>query len=140
MCIRDRDYRNGVRWWQWDPSKWFINAMRWCGLATNLKRMPWFKIQRAKLDTQFRRAERQLARQPGRVQVEQLRKRISEEYEEFREAVTNWNQLREQWLLQTRRNMSDRWERSILQSRLKEVEYGVQMQIRRMRMIRAQIG
>ena len=22
------DYRNGVRWWQWDPSKWFINAMR----------------------------------------------------------------------------------------------------------------
>ena len=135
-----QDYRNGVRWWQWDPSKWFINAMRWCGLATNLKRMPWFKIQRAKLDTQFRRAERQLARQPGRVQVEQLRKRISEEYEEFREAVTDWNQLREQWLLQTRRNMSDRWERSILQSRLKEVEYGVQMQIRRMRMIRAQIG
>jgi len=134
------DYRNGVRWWQWDPSKWFIYAMHGCGLAKNLKRMPWFKIQRARLDTQFRRAERQLARQPGRAQIEQLRTRIAEEYEAFREAVTDWTQLREQWLLETRRTMADRWERSILQSRLKEVEYGLQLQIRRMRVLRAQLG
>jgi stearoyl-CoA desaturase (Delta-9 desaturase) len=54
------DYRNGVRWWQWDPSKWFINAM-WClGLARNLKRVPAFKIQRALLQTEFRRAQRKL--------------------------------------------------------------------------------
>ena len=25
------DYRNGVRWWQWDPSKWAIIAMHWLG-------------------------------------------------------------------------------------------------------------
>ena len=134
------DYRNGVRWWQWDPSKWFINAMHWCGLAKNLKRMPWFKIQRARLDAQFRRATRQLARQPGRAQIEQLRTRVVEEYEAFREAVTAWTQLREQWLLETRRTMADRWELSILQSRLKEVEYGLQWQIRRMRVLRAELG
>jgi stearoyl-CoA desaturase (delta-9 desaturase) len=134
------DYRNGVRWWQWDPSKWFINAMHWCGLAKNLKRMPWFKIQRARLDAQFRRAKRQLARQPGRAQIEQLRTRVVEEYEAFLEAVTAWTQLREQWLLETRRTMADRWELSILQSRLKEVEYGLQWQIRRMRVLRAELG
>src|SRR5260370_737650 len=71
------DYRNGVRWWQWDPSKWFITTMRWLGLATNLKRTPWFKIQRALLDMQFRRAERQLAIQPGCAQIEQLRRRVA---------------------------------------------------------------
>jgi stearoyl-CoA desaturase (delta-9 desaturase) len=49
------DYRNGVRWWQWDPSKWFINAMRVLGLARNLKRMPGFKIQRALLRASPRR-------------------------------------------------------------------------------------
>ena len=134
------DYRNGVRWWQWDPSKWFINTMHWCGLARNLKRTPWFKIQRARLDTQFRRAERQLAGRSGRAQIERLRMRIAEEYEAFRVAVADWTQLREQWLLETRRTMADRWERSILQSRLKEVEYGMQLQIRRMRLLRAQIG
>jgi stearoyl-CoA desaturase (delta-9 desaturase) len=134
------DYRNGVRWWQWDPSKWFINAMHWCGLAKNLKCTPWFKVQRARLDTQFRRAERQLARRSGRAQIEQLRMRIAEEYEAFRGAVADWTQLREQWLLETRRTMADRWERSILQSRLKEVEYGMQLRIRRMRVLRAQLG
>ena len=41
------DYRNGVRWWQWDPSKWLISALSWFGLARNLKTVPWFRIQRA---------------------------------------------------------------------------------------------
>ncbi len=134
------DYRNGVRWWQWDPSKWFIYAMQWTGLSHSLKRVPWFKIQRALLDTQFRRAERQLARQSGGAQIEHLRKRISEEYEAFREAVTTWTQLREQWLHEARRAMIGRWERSPLQSRLKELEYGLRLQSRRMRVLSAQLG
>jgi stearoyl-CoA desaturase (Delta-9 desaturase) len=134
------DYRNGVRWWQWDPSKWFICAMQWIGLATGLKRVPWFKIQRAVLDNQFRRAERQLARQTDGAQIEQLRRRVAEEYGAFRAAVTAWTQLREQWLQEARRKMSKRWERSILQSRLQELEHGLRLQNRRMRVLTAQLG
>ena len=134
------DYRNGVRWWQWDPSKWLIYSLQWFGLASALKRVPWFKIQRALLDNQFRRAERQLACQTGGAQIEQLRRRITEEYEAFRQAVTAWNQLREQWLQEARRAMSERWERSLLQSRFKELEYGLRAQSRRMRALSAQIG
>jgi stearoyl-CoA desaturase (delta-9 desaturase) len=135
------DYRNGVRWWQWDPSKWFIGAMRWVGLARNLKTVPWFKIQRAMLDTQFRRAEVQLAaHQPGRANVEVLRSRIAEEYEAFCQAVADWTRLREQWLAEAKRAMIERWERSALQYQIKELEYGLQLQYRRMRRLRAQLG
>jgi stearoyl-CoA desaturase (delta-9 desaturase) len=138
------DYRNGVRWWQWDPSKWFINVMQWLGMARNLKRVPWFKIQRALLDTQFRRAEQQLERQLGhgarRVQIEELRRRVAEEYEAFCAAVTAWTHLREQRLLETKRAMIERWDRSILQSRLRELEYGLRLQYRRMRVLQAQLG
>ncbi|MGO9330653.1 MAG: fatty acid desaturase [Steroidobacteraceae bacterium] len=134
------DYRNGVRWWQWDPSKWFICAMQCIGLTTHLKRVPWFKIQRAVLDNQFRRAERQLARQTDGAQIEQLRRRVAEEYGAFRAAVTAWTQLREQWLQEARRKMSERWERSILQSRLQELEHGLRLQNRRMRLLTAQLG
>ncbi len=31
------DFRNGIRWFNWDPSKWFINALKWTGLASNLR-------------------------------------------------------------------------------------------------------
>jgi len=134
------DFRNGVRWWQWDPSKWFISFMYWFGLATNLKRVPKFKIQRALLDTQFRHAERQLAQQSGRAQIDQLRSRVAEEYEAFCAAVAAWTHLREQWLVQTKRAMIERWERSILQSRLKELEHALQLQYRRMRVLGAQLS
>jgi stearoyl-CoA desaturase (Delta-9 desaturase) len=134
------DYRNGVRWWQWDPSKWLIAVMHLLGLASNLKTVPWFRIQRALLETQFRRAERQLARQPDRAKLEHLRQRVAEEYSAFHSAVAAWTQLREQWLQATRQVVAERWERSVLQSRLRELEYGLRLQGRRMRVLRAQLS
>lgn len=133
------DYRNGVQWWQWDPSKWFIYLMNSVGLATNLKRVPRFRIQRALLDSQFRWAQHRLEGLHERAQVE-LRTRVAEEYAAFCAAITAWTQLREQWLVQTKRSVVQRWERSVLQARLKELEYTLQLQYRRMRVLGAQLG
>jgi stearoyl-CoA desaturase (Delta-9 desaturase) len=134
------DYRNGLRWWQWDPSKWFISGMSLVGLTRNLKRVPWFKIQRALLDNQFQRAERRLASVPGRAHMDLLRARVAEEYDAFSKAVAEWAHLREQWLEDTKRAMLERWEQSNLQSRLRELEYGLRLQYRRMRVLQAQLG
>ncbi|MCS6983605.1 MAG: fatty acid desaturase [Leptospiraceae bacterium] len=38
------DYRNGIKWYHWDPSKWVIFLMAKLGLAHNLKRTPVEKI------------------------------------------------------------------------------------------------
>jgi len=133
-----QDYRNGVRWWQWDPSKWLINSLRWSGLARNLKRVPRFKIQRALLSTQFRRAKEQLDRQGGSPRLEALRRRVAEEYESFCKAVATWTELREE-LVAAKRALVDRWEKSNLSSRLKALEHGLQLQYRRMRLLGAQL-
>jgi stearoyl-CoA desaturase (delta-9 desaturase) len=134
------DYRNGVRWWQWDPSKWFIRVMSWVGLTRNLKRVPWFKIHRALLDAQFQRVETKLASHPARAQLELIRSRIAEEYEAFMKAVAEWAHLREQWLGDTKRAVVERWEKSNLQARLRELEYGLQLQYRRIQALQAQLG
>ncbi len=34
------DYRNGVRWYHWDPSKWLIFSLSRLGLTYHLKRVP----------------------------------------------------------------------------------------------------
>lgn len=34
------DYRNAIRWWQYDPTKWFIWTMSKVGLARGLQRTP----------------------------------------------------------------------------------------------------
>jgi stearoyl-CoA desaturase (delta-9 desaturase) len=134
------DYRNGLRWWQWDPSKWFISGMSLLGLAHNLKRVPWFRIQRAMLDSQFQRAERRIASQSGRAHIELIRARIAEEYEAFSKSVAEWARLREAWIEDTKRAVRERWEQSALQARLRELEYGLRLQYRRVRVLRAQLG
>ena len=39
------DYRNAVRWWQWDPTKWLIRALWAVGLTRDLRTVRWERIQ-----------------------------------------------------------------------------------------------
>jgi stearoyl-CoA desaturase (delta-9 desaturase) len=47
------DYRNGIRWYQWDPTKWMIVSLSWLGLAKKLKTVPDFEILKARLAAQM---------------------------------------------------------------------------------------
>ncbi len=134
------DYRNGVRWWQWDPSKWLINALQWVRLTNNLKRVPRFKIQRAMLDTQFCRAQSELARQVGSPRLDELRRRVAGEYASFCSSVVAWTDLREQSVAEAKRVLVDRWEKSSLPARLKALEHGLQLQYRRMQILSVELG
>ena len=42
------DYRNGVRWYQFDPTKWAIWSLSKVGVTRDLRRTPKPVIQRAK--------------------------------------------------------------------------------------------
>lgn len=42
-----RDYRNGVRWYHWDPTKWLIWLLSRVGLTSDLDRMPDEMIRQA---------------------------------------------------------------------------------------------
>jgi stearoyl-CoA desaturase (delta-9 desaturase) len=42
------DYRNGVRWMHYDPTKWLVSALERVGLASNLKRTSREAIQRTR--------------------------------------------------------------------------------------------
>lgn len=42
------DYRNGIRWWQFDPTKWFVWSGSKLGLTRDLRRTPNHLIQRAR--------------------------------------------------------------------------------------------
>ena len=55
------DYRNGVKKWQWDPTKWAIWTMQKVGLASNLRRVPSEKIILAQIVEAQRQLEAKLA-------------------------------------------------------------------------------
>ena len=53
------DYRNGVKWWQWDPTKWTIWTLEKLHLVRGLRRVPEEKVLMSQLaDTRRRLSER----------------------------------------------------------------------------------
>ena len=49
------DYRNGVRWWQLDPTKWFVWTLSKAGVTRDLRRAAPERIRAARSDMRVRR-------------------------------------------------------------------------------------
>lgn len=58
------DYRNGVLWYQWDPTKWLIAALRRVGLARGLRQTPREAIESTRLRLTQAQADRRLEGMP----------------------------------------------------------------------------
>ena len=145
--IFQTDYRNGIRWWQWDPTKWMISLCSRVGLASNLVRIPDFKIQRAILDTQFQRARDQLEESHS---PESLRATLEREYQLFTESINEWTALQAQRyetkkaeiggaLSEKKLALARKWESAVLRTKFKELEYSLKMQRKRLELLMEQM-
>lgn len=129
------DYRNGIRWWQFDPTKWLIAGAARIGLASDLKRVPEFKIQRALLETQLEHAQARAETVPhqGDKRLAHLRALLEQEGEALRDTVAAWARCQQERLQMARQEISDRWERSDLSSRVHELESSLAASLREQR-------
>ena len=143
------DYRCGVRWWHLDINKWFIASCAALGLVKNRKRVPKFKILRARLNMEFKLARRKLEEGGANVGwMEQLEK----EYAQFAETVKRWQQLQMERVHSSRQRLADRinsetaslaarinWETASLATRYRELEISLKLQRKRLAMLTAQV-
>ncbi|KAI0070752.1 delta 9-fatty acid desaturase [Panus rudis PR-1116 ss-1] len=49
------DYRNAIKWYQYDPTKWFIWTMQQLGLASHLKVFPENEVKKGQLTMQLKK-------------------------------------------------------------------------------------
>ncbi len=61
----ETDYRNGIRWWHYDPTKWLIRALKRVGLASGLRRVPSERIEAARVAMELKSSQRLLAEHAG---------------------------------------------------------------------------
>lgn len=59
------DYRNGIRFYQWDPTKWLIRGMASLGWAWNLYRVPRERIVAARIECESARLAESLGAASG---------------------------------------------------------------------------
>ena len=136
------DYRNGVKWWQFDPTKWLILSLSWLGLTKNLKRIPNFTIRKAELLMQFKRAQQQLEQKSSKlpsVDVEAMKQRFAKEYEAFLATMNDWGKLREEWYAEKKQTMMQKWEDAAFKTRFNEIDYRLKMQSKRVQLMMQQM-
>lgn len=87
------DYRNGVRWYQWDPSKWVIALLAKLGLATDLKRVSQFSILHAKLAAENRRVHDMLSAVQAHHGLDRLRDNLKARYDHLVQSLSHWENI-----------------------------------------------
>ncbi len=83
----ENDYRNGIRWWQFDPTKWLINGFARVGLATNLRRSPADRIEKMKAKMTLQKAKARIAAQPQQALTVD---RLQTEYDELLNRISDY--------------------------------------------------
>ncbi len=101
------DYRNGVRWYQWDPSKWIIALLEKTGLAWDLRRVSNFRILAAQLAGENRRVTDWLGRVGRNMEFPKLDEVIKSQYDYLRQNLVNWEEAAKEYRRVLQRQVVD---------------------------------
>ena len=89
------DFRNGIRWYHWDPAKWFIAAARYFGLAKNLLTTPLPQIEQARMSAALRVVEPKIATATGSL-ADEARRRLRVAANQLERAIMLWREAIQQ--------------------------------------------
>jgi stearoyl-CoA desaturase (delta-9 desaturase) len=132
------DYRNGVRWWQWDPTKWLISVMTWFGQARALKRVPEFQIRKALVERQLQLAQENLGQCADLSRLAQLRQSLEAELQHFKDTLSHWANLQQERVEVAKKALIDHIEHNETLRRVRELEESLRQQYLRVRLLAVQ--
>jgi stearoyl-CoA desaturase (delta-9 desaturase) len=89
------DFRNGIHWYQWDPSKWMIRTFKFLGLASDLRTAPLPQIEQARMQAALKIVKSQIDSTPGTV-GDEIRGRVHVAMEHLETALKLWRQHAEE--------------------------------------------
>ncbi|MGL5146201.1 MAG: hypothetical protein ACRC7Q_01710, partial [Plesiomonas shigelloides] len=93
--IFENDYRNGIHWWDYDPTKWLIRGLAYCGLAKDLRKVPQERIESAKLQMQLKRSQSRVARHQN---ADELLEKLQLEYERLKQQLIAYYEAKKELL------------------------------------------
>lgn len=132
-----RDYRNGIRWWQFDPTKWLIRSLAWLGLAKNLYRTPLERIETARARMLLAVTSRKLARLPD---SEILIHRVQLEYEILLKKINAFAKAKKQWMEANKASIIEKYDINALQEKTEKLRSVFLQQKREWLMLNARIA
>jgi len=103
--IFENDYRNGIKWWQYDPTKWLINMLNLLGLAKDLRVTPQERIESAMLQMQLKRTQSRVA---NLTNCDEALEKLQVEYELLKSHLTDYYKAKKELLEAKRKQLASK--------------------------------
>jgi stearoyl-CoA desaturase (delta-9 desaturase) len=88
------DYRNGVKWYHYDPTKWFIKICSWIKLTSNLRACSSWRQELTRVEAQYQSA---LDKCEKMIEAALWRKKLEAEYQSLLHTLNHWAEVKQQW-------------------------------------------
>ena len=102
------DYRNGHKWYHWDPSKWWIKVASWVGMTKDLHRIPKKSIESQRMKTTFER------KSDGDEVPTEFQEKVTQCVQNLRKGFTDLMKRREEYKLartERKNDSKEAWKR-----------------------------
>lgn len=95
------DYRNGIRWYHWDPTKWLIRVLATFGWATKLRTAQDGHIFNARIEVQRMLAQRRIEHRPHEFR-ETMEQKLRLAHEALVAARAKWHGVKAEYQIAKR--------------------------------------
>ncbi|MBL53221.1 MAG: acyl-CoA desaturase [Aestuariibacter sp.] len=123
--IFEYDYRNGIRWYQFDPTKWLIKGLSFVGLTKNLRTCPEERIEKARAAMQLKRASQKVSKLPNAEEVMQT---LQKEYDVLLQKMTDYYTTKKRIMNLRKKHLMRSMERLELDFKYKELKQSLVLQ------------
>jgi len=123
--IFEYDYRNGIKWWQFDPTKWLIKGLSMIGWASNLRRCPEERIEKAKVAMQLKLAQEKISKLAN---SDEILAKVQFEYELLAQRMTDYYAAKKQLMALKRQSLKRSYESLEVHYRYKELKQSLAIQ------------
>ncbi len=123
--IFEMDYRNGIKWYHYDPTKWLIKSLSWVGLTSKLRKTPQVKIEQAKLAMVLKRSTQRLTVHHN---AEELISKLHAEYDQLLRQLNEFYALKKKFFEDKKRKLHKDYDKLALKQQIQELKQAFEQQ------------
>ncbi|MDX3775348.1 fatty acid desaturase [Chromatiaceae bacterium AAb-1] len=135
--IFEYDYRNGIKWYQFDPTKWLIKTCSFMKLTHNLRTCPEERIEQAKAKMQLKRAQDNVRHLPD---AEKLLQRLEHEYNLLLARMQDYYQAKKLLLMRKKQELLQHYEHSDFKQKYLEFKQHLLLQKKQWQKLTAELA
>jgi stearoyl-CoA desaturase (delta-9 desaturase) len=123
--IFEYDYRNGVKWWQFDPTKWLIKGLSLIGWTSKLRLCPEERIEKAKVAMQLKLAQEKVSKLAN---ADEILAKVQAEYELLAQRMTDYYAAKKQLMAIKKQSLKRSYENLEVHYKYKELKQSLAIQ------------